>query len=194
MTRGRKKDMTIQPSRSLAVQRAYRDRKAKYVEDLEERCQKAEAENERLRVELARALASSHSLSYRHEMGQQCTDLMQNLARTQESLARFQELTAKQGMPSTAELDIAAVLTHVLRQPPSADIHTAGEASREPTSGEPSAIYPAVLEADEEDKDCCGGFLDCTNLLDTEQPIEQQPDHVEVISRTLGHRSTLINS
>lgn len=52
MTRGRKKDMTIPPSRSLDHQRAYRDRKAKYVSDLEERCRNAEAENDTLRREL----------------------------------------------------------------------------------------------------------------------------------------------
>lgn len=52
MTRGRKKDLTIPPSRSLDHQRAYRDRKAKYVADLEERCRKAEAENDALRREL----------------------------------------------------------------------------------------------------------------------------------------------
>lgn len=52
MTRGRKKDLTIPPSRSLDHQRAYRDRKAKYVADLEERCRKAEAESDALRREL----------------------------------------------------------------------------------------------------------------------------------------------
>ena len=59
MTRGRKKDMTMPPSRSLAQQRAYRDRRAKYVADLEERCRVAEAENTRLRQELAIAKAGS---------------------------------------------------------------------------------------------------------------------------------------
>lgn len=53
MARGRKKDLTIPPSRSLDHQRAYRDRKAKYVADLEERCRRSEAENEALRRELS---------------------------------------------------------------------------------------------------------------------------------------------
>lgn len=52
MARGRKKDLTIPPSRSLDHQRAYRDRKARYVADLEERCRRSEAENEALRREL----------------------------------------------------------------------------------------------------------------------------------------------
>lgn len=59
MTRGRKKDQTIPVSRSLVLQRAYRDRKAKYVTELEERCQKAEEESERLRQELASTHATT---------------------------------------------------------------------------------------------------------------------------------------
>jgi len=52
MTRGRRKDTTLPPSRALMIQRAYRDRRAKYLAELEERCRKAERENERLRKEL----------------------------------------------------------------------------------------------------------------------------------------------
>lgn len=59
MTRGRRKDTTLPPSRALAIQRAYRDRKAKYVSDLEDRCRKAEEENERLRKELDLARSES---------------------------------------------------------------------------------------------------------------------------------------
>jgi hypothetical protein len=59
MTRGRRKDTTVPPSRALIIQRAYRDRKAKYVSDLEDRCRKAEEENERLRYELELARSES---------------------------------------------------------------------------------------------------------------------------------------
>lgn len=52
MTRGRKKDQTVPPTRSLAHQRDYRERRAKYVTDLEGRCRAAEGENRRLRQEL----------------------------------------------------------------------------------------------------------------------------------------------
>lgn len=52
MTRGRKKDQTIPPTRSLTLQRDYRARKAQYVSDLESRCKAAEEENVRLRKEL----------------------------------------------------------------------------------------------------------------------------------------------
>lgn len=52
MTRGRKKDFTIPPSRALTQQRDYRARKAQYITELEERCKKAEDENAKLRREL----------------------------------------------------------------------------------------------------------------------------------------------
>ena len=55
MTRGRKKDLTIPPSRTLVQQRDYRARKAHYVASLEERCRNAEEENIQLRTELAEA-------------------------------------------------------------------------------------------------------------------------------------------
>jgi hypothetical protein len=57
MTRGRKKDLTIPPSRTLVQQRDYRARKANYVASLEERCRNAEEENATLRRELAEARA-----------------------------------------------------------------------------------------------------------------------------------------
>ena len=57
MTRGRKKDFTIPPSRALIQQRDYRARKAQYVSHLEERCRRAEEENERLKAELSLARA-----------------------------------------------------------------------------------------------------------------------------------------
>ena len=58
MTRGRKKDLTIPPTRALVQQRDYRARKAHYVSELEERCRKAEEENAQLRKDLELARAS----------------------------------------------------------------------------------------------------------------------------------------
>lgn len=57
MVRGRKKDLTVPPTRQLTLQRDYRARKARYITELEQRCLKAEEENTRLRreLELARA-------------------------------------------------------------------------------------------------------------------------------------------
>ena len=64
MTRGRKKDLTIPPSRTLVQQRDYRARKANYIADLEERCRRAEEENIRLHMELdeAKALLTTPTL------------------------------------------------------------------------------------------------------------------------------------
>lgn len=53
MTRGRKKDLTIPPSRALTQQRDYRARKALYLSELENKCQRLQEENEELRAEVA---------------------------------------------------------------------------------------------------------------------------------------------
>jgi hypothetical protein len=55
MARGRKKDLTIPPTRTLVQQRDYRARRARYITNLEERCHKAEEENVQLRKDLAEA-------------------------------------------------------------------------------------------------------------------------------------------
>jgi hypothetical protein len=52
MARGRHRDLSIPATRSLVQQREYRARKAQYVAELEQRCFKAEAENEKLKKEL----------------------------------------------------------------------------------------------------------------------------------------------
>lgn len=52
MTRGRKKDLTIPPTRALTQQRDYRARKAHYVSELEERCRQMEEDNNKLRQEI----------------------------------------------------------------------------------------------------------------------------------------------
>ncbi|KAH9948523.1 hypothetical protein B0H21DRAFT_227184 [Amylocystis lapponica] len=102
MTRGRRKDLTIPPSRALLQQRDYRARKARYVADLEDRCQHAEEENVRLREEVdvlrARLSApnrdgpSGHRPSPSPEVATASTELMQHLTVAAASLARFQQL------------------------------------------------------------------------------------------------------
>lgn len=52
MTRGRKKDLTIPPTRALAQQRDYRARKARYLAELEEHCRRVEQENALLKQEI----------------------------------------------------------------------------------------------------------------------------------------------
>lgn len=68
MTRGRRKDNTLPPSRALIIQREYRDRKAKYLSALEDRCRKAEEENVRLRKELELARPESAVVSIDMEL------------------------------------------------------------------------------------------------------------------------------
>ncbi|KAF9074700.1 hypothetical protein BDP27DRAFT_1201064, partial [Rhodocollybia butyracea] len=50
--RGRKKDLTIPPTRALTQQRDYRARKAHYLSELEDRCRHLEDENSALQQEL----------------------------------------------------------------------------------------------------------------------------------------------
>ncbi|KAI0062870.1 hypothetical protein BV25DRAFT_472016 [Artomyces pyxidatus] len=205
MARGRRKDTTAPPSRSLEIQRAYRDRKAKYVADLEERCRKAEGENERLREELARALAGSESASRRRELAQQCSELMRNLSRAQESVARFQDQAlnnerATPRIPSAAtELDIATVLTKVLPQGPltlgpapesstphlSADGMTASERHHR----RPPVTSLSIMGSDSE---CCGGILNCDGLVEeTESDSESMgTSTIQSLPHTLGFRAT----
>lgn len=110
MTRGRKKDLTIPPTRALVQQRDYRARRARYVSDLEERVRKAEEENERLRHELAAARSGQAAApltldpqtvsSFAHIFTDKLTvlqvhvssELMHNLSVASASLARFQQL------------------------------------------------------------------------------------------------------
>lgn len=52
MARGRKKDLTIPPTRALTQQRDYRARRAQYVSDLEDKCRALETENNNLKQEV----------------------------------------------------------------------------------------------------------------------------------------------
>jgi hypothetical protein len=70
MTRGRKKDLTIPPTRALIQQRDYRAKRAHYVASLEDRCRRVEEENAHLREELAAvkaAIGTVPSIPRNHE-------------------------------------------------------------------------------------------------------------------------------
>jgi len=163
MTRGRRKDTTLPLSRALTIQRAYRDRKAKYIADLEDRCRKAEEENVHLREELTFARSQSpNTSSNAAELAQACSDLMHSLQRTQTALSIFQQQRAlvpapesDKTIPSATELDIAAVLTHALRQDPPAPL------LQQP---KPSDTHPS--EGDSDGTECCGGIIDCEDLVE----------------------------
>ncbi|TFK44522.1 hypothetical protein BDQ12DRAFT_673141 [Crucibulum laeve] len=94
MTRGRKKDLSIPPTRALVQQRDYRARKAHYVTELEERCRQAEEDNVRLRQELADARAglAVPAVLFSPQTAEASSELMRNLALASSSLARFQQL------------------------------------------------------------------------------------------------------
>ncbi|PPQ98447.1 hypothetical protein CVT24_004126 [Panaeolus cyanescens] len=93
MTRGRRKDLTIPPTRSLVQQRDYRARKAHYINSLEERCRKVEEENARLKEELqeARALIANPALLL-PETAEASSELMHHLALASASLSKIQQL------------------------------------------------------------------------------------------------------
>ncbi|KAF9227272.1 hypothetical protein BS17DRAFT_456364 [Gyrodon lividus] len=90
MVRGRKKDLTIPPSRALIQQRDYRARKAQYLCELQQRCARAEQENVRLRRELEIARAASNVPS--PEVILASRDLMEHLADLSASISRFQQV------------------------------------------------------------------------------------------------------
>ncbi|KDR75337.1 hypothetical protein GALMADRAFT_227000 [Galerina marginata CBS 339.88] len=93
MTRGRKKDLTIPPTRSLVQQRDYRARKANYIASLEERCRKAEEENIELRNELMQAKGRlANPAVILPETVEASQELMHNLALATASLSKFQQL------------------------------------------------------------------------------------------------------
>ncbi|KAL0575529.1 hypothetical protein V5O48_006452 [Marasmius crinis-equi] len=98
MTRGRKKDLSIPPSRALTQQRDYRARKALYLSELENRCQMLQEENERLRTEIT---AMRAGMPFRSPPDPQLTEasseLICNLETTKQSLERFQSLAYKEG-------------------------------------------------------------------------------------------------
>ncbi|KAI9062941.1 hypothetical protein FKP32DRAFT_767180 [Trametes sanguinea] len=98
MTRGRRKDMTIPPSRALLQQRDYRARKAAYLADLEVRVKKAEDENALLRQEVEALQAKLKAAPpptqplYGPEVAAASSDLMHHLAVASASITRFQQL------------------------------------------------------------------------------------------------------
>ncbi|KAG7096485.1 hypothetical protein E1B28_003915 [Marasmius oreades] len=96
MTRGRKKDLTIPPSRALTQQRDYRARKALYLSQLENRCQRLQEKNERLQAEVA-ALRAGISVASPPDpqLTEASSELMDSLESTKRALDKFQSLAYK---------------------------------------------------------------------------------------------------
>ncbi|KAF8160936.1 hypothetical protein B0H34DRAFT_857475 [Crassisporium funariophilum] len=218
MTRGRKKDLTIPPTRTLVQQRDYRARKATYIASLEERCRRVEEENAQLRKELMDTRARLNGPAILHpETAEASTELMHHLSLATVSLARFQRLAfsnvaiqldvpPNNGPQPTPDVNICH------RPLPSsssqlAPLEGAQRPSRKRLHREISPPYarPTLTSlplpyspTSDSGSECCGGFFDC-ELLGCDQDHQGRVcDHDrecdvgirETASRMSGLRST----
>ncbi|KAH9485250.1 hypothetical protein JR316_0002157 [Psilocybe cubensis] len=219
MTRGRKKDLTIPPTRTLVQQRDYRARKANYIAGLEERCRKAEEENVQLRRELAQMRARlANPAVILPETIEVSKELMQNLALATASLAKFQQLTfatAENHEPAGGQsvVNIASRMeeTHNIRGspqesldgdiPPAYRSHGHGrkllfmDDDRPPISAHSQNLSTTFsTPSPASSSECCGGILDC-DALDCDGIIEDKDERGGGGPRTRvsGLRSTSIS-
>ncbi|KAJ7152637.1 basic region leucin zipper protein [Mycena crocata] len=151
MTRGRKKDHTIPPTRALTLQRDYRARKSQYVADLEARCKAAEEENVRLRKELETARQRIPQPALSPEALQASAQLKETLAAASASLAQFIHVA----LPSEATPPAYAALL----QSPSSPHYSTNEI--------PNATVAADFHHRPESP-CCGGYINCEGLVEEE--------------------------
>ncbi|KAI8993057.1 hypothetical protein BD414DRAFT_483180 [Trametes punicea] len=221
MTRGRRKDMTIPPSRALLQQRDYRARKAAYLADLEVRVKKAEEENVLLRQEVESLQAKLKAAPpptqplYGPEVAAASSDLMHHLAVASASITRFQQLAFYPGpsgsgpghhvnrtpitlaTPTYTPSPIAPPHHHKLSVSPRIELPPLAmpvampdrpmcdrdrPSYREPPplvyphrSLPPAAMGPAPSQPHPpprypgpKDPDCCGGYMDCRDLVEDE--------------------------
>jgi len=204
MTRGRKKDLTILPSRALAQQRDYRARKARYVQQLEDRCKAAEDETRRLKMELDLVRAGVPSM-FSPQAVEASSELLKQLSAASACLSQFQQFAFRDTTQTRPPI------------PPSAQFHALRPASFPSPVSSPPAFYPtpsasgssnrdlthndtgshSQSSADSNDRsappgppfsretmtrspslgsECCGGFMDCTHLVEEEQDELQEDD------------------
>ncbi|KAJ7633552.1 basic region leucin zipper protein [Mycena polygramma] len=177
MTRGRKKDTTIPPTRALALQRDYRARKTQYIADLETRCKATEEENVRLKEEVAflRAQGSaSGSTTLSPAAIQASAHLRDTLAAASASLSNFMQVALPSGHgmqetpPSYAALQsLSATATTSIHQDQMSDNHSA-EGNGPPRSESP----------------CCGGYINCEGLVEEEDDeVNSQGEAIAMISQ-----------
>ncbi|KAJ7028016.1 hypothetical protein C8F04DRAFT_1237810 [Mycena alexandri] len=155
MTRGRKKDATIPPTRALTLQRDYRARKTRYVLDLELRCRRAEEENVRLKQEVAfLRQQNGHPIALSPSLIQASAQLQDILAAASTSVSHFMQIAlptvdgARQLTPSYDPL--------LACQPNTASVDL------RPNSATGSAVLPRS------ESPCCGGYIDCEDLVEDE--------------------------
>ncbi|KAH9858761.1 hypothetical protein C2E23DRAFT_800036 [Lenzites betulinus] len=223
MTRGRRKDMTIPPSRALLQQRDYRARKAQYLADLEIRVKKAEDENAHLRHEveslqskLKNAAPPPAQSPYGPEVAAASSDLMHHLAVASASITRFQQLAFYPGpsgagsgghhvnrtpitlaTPTYTPSPVAPPHTHKLSVSPRIELPPLATPDREhagyreplpsvyPHRSLPNSVMgPAPHHSSRypgpKDPDCCGGYVDCRDLVEDEDDEDDDDDEMEM--------------
>ncbi|KAG6862338.1 hypothetical protein C0995_016036 [Termitomyces sp. Mi166 len=148
MTRGRKKDLTIPPTRALVQQRDYRARRARYVSDLEERVRKAEEENEKLRHELAAARsgqAAAAPLTLDPQTAHASSELMHNLSVASASLARFHQLVFSEHHHSSQDSRLSGPTSYPFSQHPANTVKIPRPASFPSPAPSPPNAY-SIME------------------------------------------------
>ncbi|KAI0358396.1 hypothetical protein OH77DRAFT_1518436 [Trametes cingulata] len=247
MTRGRRKDMTIPPSRALLQQRDYRARKAQYLADLEVRVKKAEEENvllrqevESLQAKLKAAVPPPTQSPYGPEVAAASSDLMHYLAVASASITRFQQLAFYPGpsgsgsghhvnrtpitlaTPTYTPSPVAPPHTHKLSVSPRIELPPLATPDRPPSDRDRAAyreplppVYPhrslstSVMGPapshretprypGPKDPDCCGGYMDCRDLVEHEDEDEDEDmdeDRSDAPSRSrFGQRMSDVRS
>jgi len=204
MPRGRKKDLTIPPTRSLVQQRDYRARRAHYVANLEERCRRAEEENTHLRQELDEVRGRLvNPVLLLPETAAASSELMQRLSSAKEALVKFNRLIFPNAIGSTGSIETMQSHAPAYRPGPSiqSTFSSPSPQSRNDTnnirrkelyvdnslppyvSQPPSdQIIPLVSESDV-NEECCGGLINCSEFCEDE-------DSNVLLSRTSEIRST----
>ncbi|KAF8192817.1 hypothetical protein K438DRAFT_1969937 [Mycena galopus ATCC 62051] len=156
MPRGRKKDPTIPANRALTVQRDYRARKAQYVADLEARCAAAEAENVRLRQEVAFLRGQSGPPETLSPAAIQASaQLRDALAVASASLAHFTQVA----LPSEGAIQKLSVLS-------------AAPVYRPQGQNGDTTISVDCTGPVRPESPCCGGYINCDGLVEEEDEPE----------------------
>ncbi|KII92150.1 hypothetical protein PLICRDRAFT_462928 [Plicaturopsis crispa FD-325 SS-3] len=209
MTRGRKKDLTIPPSRALTQQRDYRARKAQYIADLEERYRQSEAENVRLREEIEKLKAGLlPSSQYDSETALASTELRKQLVAATEAMEHFRRLAFPEpsapSEPSTSATKALrpAAFPSPAPSPPFYSFSAAAAASEARSqrytpphsSGSPEAELRDRRHIDKPShhsrphpspspslgSECCGGYVDCRGLVEEDEDMEDELEEDEL--------------
>ncbi|KAJ7487817.1 hypothetical protein FB451DRAFT_964978, partial [Mycena latifolia] len=168
MTRGRKKDHTIPPTRALTLQRDYRARKSQYVADLEARCKAAEAEVVCLRKELELARQGAPQSTLSPEVIQASAHLRDTLAAASASLTHFMHVALPPDHEPHTTPPLYTALLDSLSSAAPAQSRTDETLNM---SGDCRTGQPVRPESP-----CCGGYINCEGLVEDEDEAYPQDD------------------